>query len=96
VQVLCLAELVYFTRQVEEVLKGDHASAPGSLRALRERLMGQLTAYTAHDLSSEPLLQASADVWGLGRGGALVTLYMLLGLHVYGTPVAWYGCRGSR
>jgi hypothetical protein len=60
-QVLCLAEQVYFTRQAEEILKGDHAAAPGSLRALRERLMGQLTAYTAHDLSSEPLLQVGVN-----------------------------------
>lgn len=60
-QVLCLAEQVYFTRQAEEILKGDHVAAPGSLRALRERLMGQLTAYTAHDLSSEPLLQVGVN-----------------------------------
>ncbi len=67
-QVLCLAEQVYFTRQAEEILKGDHAAAPGSLRALRERLMGQLTAYTAHDLSSEPLLQVGVHAQPRDRG----------------------------
>ncbi len=70
VQVLCLAEQVYFTRQAEEVLRGDPSAAPAGLRALRERLMAQLAAYTSHDLSSEPLLQVRAGGGGGGVVGA--------------------------
>jgi hypothetical protein len=55
-QILCLAEQVYFTRQVEEVLKGDASSRTGLL-SLKDRLTDQLNSYTSHDLSSEPLLQ---------------------------------------
>ena len=48
---------MYFTRQVEEILKADPSSAQASLKALKERLLQQLSAYTSHDLSNELLLQ---------------------------------------
>ena len=54
-QVLCLAESIYFTKQAEEILNGDASSVP-ALEALKGRLLDQLSSYTSHDLSNEPLL----------------------------------------
>ena len=56
-QVLCLAEQICFTKLVDEAIAPGAGDPVGALEHVKARLQEQLASYTAHDLSSEPLLQ---------------------------------------